>query len=1381
MAKLQLKTEQQIVGGAARRVMAQSGLNDLNPGSILLTLLEAMAQEDYAQYFQMLQIVRNYNIDTTTGTDLDNRAFEYGITRRSARAATGKVDILREAGFVKISTTFYTGFRARIAGDTTIFVNDASALPTTGTNTLVIGRGTPNEEEVDYSVAPVDNTNYYTITLDTPLTNDHALEESIILIQGSDTIVPAGTVVQVPATGRSEAVTFITTRQVTILAGEDRVNDVDVQCTEAGQKGNINVLAITGEGAFPAPPFTGARAENQSAFSNGEERETDTKLRNRIKAHIQGLSQSTKSGIASAIDGLVDPITAKRVVSSNIILPDNVGFPVKIYIDDGTGFEPSFENQGQEVILEAANGGETRLQLDLFPIVKAQLETGNFEPYDFSTNGLTLQLNVGPFSETLIFTTGQFQIPEAGTAEEVVAAINNMSNLIEARTSQTGKKIVISAKADKNEDIQVTGGTANTPDKLNFSTELRNTFYLYKNDQLLSKDGETAFIDSGLNGPYDFSGPDQNLLVVVDGKTANVQNVLIQEADFDSPAAAASATAAQVAAIINEQLAGATALDANGKVRIISNTELSADSKIKINSSTAATTLGFSLVEVIGKDQDYTLNPELGVIDLVEPLVAGDLITAGTRNTRAFLTASIPEEYSFSGGEDLDIVIDGGTPQTIVFATQSNATAQNIADQINLQLVGGTAVTRTVGNSTYLEIRTNTFDGGSIEILSGGTANLILGFQEDLEVTSITAHVAYVLSQGTEPYAFVEGQTLVIVLDNDPLGKTFVITMDYDAIVSSGTSTAQFASSLLSSVFVNNDELNDFYAVFKSGPNSTSGAVDEVSNPSGSTFRHFFTAPPANFEDFAIDDQVSFSGMTQAGNNGNFLITALTIQGAVYAPVLDKDLDNPSALTPVLGDRYLVAPTANTSTQAAVLDKDLSTPISLTPSVNDKYIVAAGANDVQLAPVLSVTLDSTLATPVHGNRYLINGTGLNDWAGHNFEIAQYNGVGTPGWLYTTPVDGDVVFDIGGNVTYQFDQGTGTWIANAWGGKAGKVANWTGSLWAFITPLEDEVRSVNDESLLYQYDLTTNAWTPNAWGGSGNKIAQWTGAAWSYTTASTNDVVDVIDESLTYQYNGTLWTAFRFWVEVTNGSGALEAGSSGSGLMGQRRLIQDYIAISGTIVLATPVRAIPGATNQFIVIPSTNQNVVDFFNNQKITSLSARADVELANQGTQIQISSKLNGSDGYVQVTGGKANEQLQFSTSQVVGLPAYTYYTGLIKLVHKTIYGDETDLVSYPGVGAAGVKFQILGPTTEEVPISLQVTLSEGVSLSSLENEIKSAVIGYINSLGVGQKVILSRIVDVVIEIEGLTDVKVLSPADNVAIAQNEVARTKASIIAIS
>jgi uncharacterized phage protein gp47/JayE len=1130
MSNLTLKSENQILGEMLSTLFSKTGLTDINPGSVLLTLLEAVARQDFQQNYQMLQILKNYNLDTTTGSDLDNRAFEYGLTRTSEKQATGQVKIQRESSFEKISTGFYSGFRAPLTGDSSIYVDDASDFGSSGT--LILGRGTVNEEEVNFT-STTNNTNYWTVALSGTITNDHGIEESVILKQGSNVTIPAGTFIQVPSTSKNSAIVFQTLHEATILAGEAEVTKIDVRALEAGIKGNIPVGAINGTSAFPSAPFAGARAYNDTAFTTGEDRETDSRLRDRIKSYIQGLSQSTKKGILDKILGLVDAETSKRVVSANVIEPISRTEAVNIYIDDGTGFEPSFVLKGQESILASANGLETRLQVDQFPIVKAYVESTNEEPFDFTTNNLTLIIGVGNDSETITFDNTLFTVSEAASADEIVNIINDNSLLVTARTSENGTKVFITAKSDTNDEITILGGTANASNILNFPTDTKNTFYLYKNDRLLVKDGSTAFIDSAI-GTYDFSGAPEALSVTVDGKTTNNQTVTFQLADFVDPS---QATPEEIAAVINAQLAGATAIAYDEKVRIISNTEKSSESKIKINASAAATTLGFSLTEVSGADADYILNPELGIIGFTEALEEDDLITAGTRNTRAFVTAANAENYTTLNGTTLTIKVDDGVAQTITFTANTNVSAQVIADEINSQLIGALAVTRTKGSDTFLEIRTNSYSTsyGKIEV-TGGSALSVFAFPTDPDM-SISSHVAYSVCSSAGPWSFVQGNTLIVILDNDPTNRTYVITIHYSGTATSGSSTTVLADTALASVFDSNDEINSYYLVMTSGSNTTtgSGTVTTVTNTSGNTYRYTLSGAPSNFADFAVGDQVVFSSMANPENDGTFLVTGISTGGPYY------------------------------------------------------------------------------------------------------------------------------------------------------------------------------------------------------------------------------------------------------IEVTNALGVAESGSTGTAIVQQRRQISDYVGATGSITLGSALRATPSIGDTFVVMPSTMTNLHDFLNNRKITSLNTRASIELVNQGDRLQISSNEDGSDGYVQVAGGKVNDLVQFSTSNIRGKEGYAYYTGLTKLVHKTIYGDETDLESYPGVGASGIRFQIRAPSTQEVSIALNVTLAEGLSLSSIENEIKSQVISYVNSLGVGESVIISNIVKRVLNaLSGVKDVKITSPSDNVQISENEVAKTRASLITL-
>lgn len=1133
MADLVLKSKSQILGTMLSTLLAQTGVNDLNPGSVIVTLLELAAAEDFQQYFQLLNVIRNYNLDTTTGTDLDNRAYEFGLTRIPAEQSTGLVNILRASGFEKVSTSLYTGFPAPLAGDTTIYVNDASNALYGSSGTLIIGRGTSDEEQVTYSMAPVNNTNYWQFTV-SALANNHSVGESVILSQGTDVNIIAGTILQVPATSNSPQINFTVDQDTVLLSGEAEVDNVPVTCTVPGSIGNIPVQVINGTGAFTNPPFPGAQAFNLSKFTNGTDLESDDDLRNRIKNTIQTLSRGTQLAVQTAIVGLVDTNTAKRVVSANIIEPTSNQDPVKVYIDDGTGFEPSFSSQSFETLVGNAAGGESRLQLTNFPLVKAQVESQASGPYDMSSGTLTLTYTVGLESETISFFTSDFSFSNSVTAQEIVALINARSDIIEARTANSGVNIVLGPVSDTNEDIQVTGGTANNI--LLFPTTKKSTLLLYKNDVLLSKDGSTAFIDS-VAGPFNFLSIGSSpwpLVFTVDGKTANPITVTFSTGNFASSGAA---TALEVVNVINAQAPGVTAAlsNNNSSVRISSNTELSSASEIQITGGTANAVLQFTGSLVTGKNNDYTLNPELGQIQLNESLSAGDLLTSGSEFTRAYQRSTIAEPYSVVSGQSIFISIDGGGFQTLSFSSTGSFTAQQIANIINPQLTGATAISRKVGESNYLEIRTNSYDpafgGVYVSNTSGATG---IPFNYNVTATNQTPVQAYVVNTLGSPYAFVQGDNLVVIMDNNSAVNTFNVVMNYSGAVSSVSGASQFSCASFNVPFSVSNALAGYYAIFTSGSLTTTGTVTNISNPTGHTFRYSFSSFPTNLGHFAANDHVTFSGFSNLTNNGSFLVTAV-----------------------------------NTS----------------------------------------------------GNGY---------------------------------------------------------------------------------------------------------------------------------------------------------------IEVFNENGVIES-NTGSALLGQRRQINAYNQASGTMTVSSAFFNAPSIGDSFFVAPASLDNVVGFMNNLRITSLSLIAEITVVDNDTYIQIASLQDGSSGFVQVTGGYANAQLGFPTTQVQGISAYDYYTGLTSIVNKTIYGDDTDLVTYPGIGAAGVNFQVLPPTVNEVEVEVVLTLANGVSISSVQDNVVSAISGYINGLGISQAVIVSEIIDVIMNLTNISDVEVLLPAANIQIKDNELARTRSSLITVS
>ena len=495
------KSHSEIVASMAAKVSAETPINDFNPGSVILTLLEAAAQEDFQQYVAMLEIILAYNLDTTSGADLDKRAKEFGLTRLDAQPHSGYISVI-DTRFNKISSKIYAGLPGPTANSNTINVDDASAFPATGS--IYVGRGTQNAESIiSYSTAPVNNGSYWTITLDTNLLKDHGTDETAILAQFGDRTVTAGTEVRIPPNDFSEAVLFELNQSVTLLDGENRIDNVLVTAIESGGF-SVPSDSIT---EFVNEPFTAAAVTNPLPFVNGRDEESDQELRDRIRDTIQSLSRGTKDSVRTRITGLVDPNSNSRIVSANIIPPVILADgPTKVYIDNGRGLEPELAPVGLEVLISKANGGESFFQLKNFPVVKANLISQSSEPYNL-IGGETIIVSVGDEEETFTFAAADFRTPGKASAIEVSQAINKRANLIEARTltnNSTGaRQIIITPIARENEDMSISGVSTAQP-AFNFNTKRVFTSKLYKNDQLLSKDGTTASVLSDAQ-PFDLS------------------------------------------------------------------------------------------------------------------------------------------------------------------------------------------------------------------------------------------------------------------------------------------------------------------------------------------------------------------------------------------------------------------------------------------------------------------------------------------------------------------------------------------------------------------------------------------------------------------------------------------------------------------------------------------------------------------------------------------------------------------------------------------------------------------------------------------------------------------------------------------------------------
>ena len=150
--------------------------------------------------------------------------------------------------------------------------------------------------------------------------------------------------------------------------------------------------------------------------------------------------------------------------------------------------------------------------------------------------------------------------------------------------------------------------------------------------------------------------------------------------------------------------------------------------------------------------------------------------------------------------------------------------------------------------------------------------------------------------------------------------------------------------------------------------------------------------------------------------------------------------------------------------------------------------------------------------------------------------------------------------------------------------------------------------------------------------------------------------------------------------------------------------------------------------------------------------------------------SRINSSFGAALVMQNKLN----YSSAIQYGADSYRSYNGLVKQLNKVIYGDPRNSTTYPGVRAAGADVDIKPAIVKRMRIALSVRIRSGVPFVELRDRIKASVAGYINSLGVGEQVSLSRVVDAAGKINGVLSVVILSPTydinnDLIAVGQDQ------------
>lgn len=663
-SQIQVQSFNQFLGAMIRTIIANTPLSDVNQGSVLLTILEAAAANDFENSAAILGLLNLLNISTVSNTDLDNRAADFGLTREPATKASGVVSVFNSA-ITKQSTSLYVLKPAPISGQTVLFVNNTTGWTPTGS--IYIGRNTPQfEGPIAYSSFTVFAT-YSQVNLTTALQNNHLISDIVVNSQGQpDNSIPAGTVVKIPANNQNPEIDYVTLRDAVLPSGETEVDNIQCLALIAGSIGNAPVKSIS---QFNAIPFTGATISNPSAFTGGTDVETDQALRNRIIDYPNTLARGTEAAIIAAVIGLSDPSDNQQVVSAVIAESPALGQPAILYVDDGTGFQPSYAGQSVDTLLTNASGKEQFLQLANYPVTRAQIINTGTGPFVLQ-NGSYLNVAVDGTTETITFHTTDFVNISAATVAEIVVAINNQAANFSARLTNQSTNILLYPQAFDAEIIQVIPlQTTDNPllfanTQLQFPTSQFSFISLFQNSNRLHEKAKDATVQTVAFASWNITSTG-DLIISVDGTPEQDRSFGLN--NFPGASSFATLTLDDWVTAFNQQFAGITAVaTANQTMQISSNQSGSNSSIAVIGGSYLAQLFPTQVTSAVGQTSQFILNRQTGNLEILTDIEPGDNITAGIVDAKGSATSKATSSGQYNVSTDAF-----GRPATLVIVADS--------------------------------------------------------------------------------------------------------------------------------------------------------------------------------------------------------------------------------------------------------------------------------------------------------------------------------------------------------------------------------------------------------------------------------------------------------------------------------------------------------------------------------------------------------------------------------------------------------------------------------------------------------------------------------------------------------------------------------------
>lgn len=137
------------------------------------------------------------------------------------------------------------------------------------------------------------------------------------------------------------------------------------------------------------------------------------------------------------------------------------------------------------------------------------------------------------------------------------------------------------------------------------------------------------------------------------------------------------------------------------------------------------------------------------------------------------------------------------------------------------------------------------------------------------------------------------------------------------------------------------------------------------------------------------------------------------------------------------------------------------------------------------------------------------------------------------------------------------------------------------------------------------------------------------------------------------------------------------------------------------------------------------------------------------------------------------ADETLKVGTCSV--------HIGLIAEAQKVIDGSPVDRINYPGFRAAFTSCAVQAAQVSFQEIDIDVTIHASFDNTAVQAVVESEVITYVNSLGPGDPMYHSRLIERVMSVRGLLKAVISKPVSDVHVAENTVIRTDSNKVTAS